>query len=232
MKLITFSLWGDDPKYIEGAIQNAELASRLYPDWTCRFYVSRQDVGYQTPSNDRCLNEVYMKLHLDKHEVVIVNEPPDWTGMFWRFYPASEDDVEVFISRDCDSRITAREVAAVQEWMSGPKLIHSMRDHPEHSVPILGGMWGAKNGALPDLKDQIEEYTKGDFWQVDQNFLRDIVWPANYHKVLAHDDWNRFPQAETKPFPTPREADNFVGSIHGLKGERLHPEHHENFTRP
>ena len=38
MKLITFSLWGQDPKYLVGAIRNAELASEIYPDWICRFY--------------------------------------------------------------------------------------------------------------------------------------------------------------------------------------------------
>lgn len=219
MKLVTFSLWGDDPKYCVGAIRNAELMRKIYPGWKARFYCAR---SVPEPIRDELLQ------HTD--EVIMMETPGDWTGMFWRFYPASEDDVDVFITRDCDSRITAREADAVQEWMNGPKLIHVMRDHPEHSTPIMGGMWGAKQGALPNLREQIEAYVRGDFWQVDQNFLREIVWPANYHKVLAHDDWNRFPQAETKPFPTPREDDDFVGSIIGPNGERLHPEHHASFT--
>ena len=41
MKLITFSLWGQNPKYLIGAIRNAELAKKIYPDWTCRFYVAK-----------------------------------------------------------------------------------------------------------------------------------------------------------------------------------------------
>ena len=219
MKLVTFSLWGDDPKYCVGAIRNAELMRSIYPGWMARFYV-----GQSVPS------DVIKELRYHTDQIVEMPEPGDWTGMFWRFYPASEDDVSVFISRDCDSRITEREMLAVNKWLLGPKLIHVMRDHPEHSTPMMGGMWGAKQNALPNLREQIEEYIRGDFWQVDQNFLREIVWPANYHKVLVHDDWNRFPQAETKPFPTPREAEDFVGSIIGPNGERLHPEHHASLT--
>jgi tagatose-1,6-bisphosphate aldolase non-catalytic subunit AgaZ/GatZ len=37
-KLICFSLWGDDKKYLHGALENAELSKRFYPDWRCRYY--------------------------------------------------------------------------------------------------------------------------------------------------------------------------------------------------
>ena len=39
-KIISFCLWGDNPKYTIGAIENAKLAKTIYPDWICRFYVS------------------------------------------------------------------------------------------------------------------------------------------------------------------------------------------------
>jgi len=32
-KIISFSLWGDNPVYTQGAIRNAELAKEIYPDW-------------------------------------------------------------------------------------------------------------------------------------------------------------------------------------------------------
>ena len=43
MNLITFSLFGDNPLYCQGAVENARLAKEIYPDWTARFYVA-QDV--------------------------------------------------------------------------------------------------------------------------------------------------------------------------------------------
>ena len=38
-KIISFCLWGNDPKYTVGALRNAELAKTIYPDWKTRFYI-------------------------------------------------------------------------------------------------------------------------------------------------------------------------------------------------
>ena len=38
-KIISYSLWGNEPMYTIGAIRNAELAKEIYPDWVCRFYI-------------------------------------------------------------------------------------------------------------------------------------------------------------------------------------------------
>jgi len=56
--------------------------------------------------------------------------------------------VDLYLSRDLDSRFSDREVSAVDEWLSIGKAIHSMRDHPNHNVPLLGAAWGA------DLRQQ------------------------------------------------------------------------------
>ena len=37
MKLITFSLWGVDPKYTVGAIKNAKLAQEIYRNGSADF---------------------------------------------------------------------------------------------------------------------------------------------------------------------------------------------------
>ena len=76
------------------------------------------------------------------------------------------------------------------------------------------------------MKELIDQWNKEDRWQTDQEFLRDVIWPQHHHKVFAHDDWGRFPQAMISSFPTSRDGDDFVGSIIGANDERLHPEHH------
>ena len=41
-----------------------------------------------------------------------------------------------------DSRINAREVAAVNEWLeNSTQPLHAMRDHPNHSTSLLGASW-------------------------------------------------------------------------------------------
>ncbi len=56
------------------------------------------------------------------------------------------DQVDLYASRDLDSRFSIREVSAVAEWMEredAPRL-HCMRDHPNHGVPLVGSAWGAR----------------------------------------------------------------------------------------
>jgi hypothetical protein len=144
----------------------------------------------------------------------------DWTGMFWRFECASETNIDVMISRDTDSRLNSRESNAVNQWLKSNKDFHIMRDHPYHNTEILGGMWGVRNGLLSDIKDDIKKYVKGDFWQVDQNFLKEIVYPKVKNNTFVNDEF-----FEKKPFPTNRKNKYFVGQAFNEKNIPLHPEH-------
>jgi hypothetical protein len=207
-KIISFSLWisekrnrelkgglGDDKLYIYGAVMNAYLAKTIYPGWIVRFYC-----GTTVPEK---LKEMLLALGA---EIVNMEVPGDWTGMFWRFYPAGEEDVDVMISRDADSRLSVREATAVEEWLVSDKQFHTMRDNRAHNIPILGGMWGAKKGCIPNMKELMKIYVKGEFWQVDQNFLTEIISPRVRDKWMEHD-----PYYARKPFPTPRINNEFVG---------------------
>ena len=71
-------------------------------------------------------------------------EMGDVFPMLWRFFPTLDPGVDVVMSRDLDSRFTAREAAAVREWLASDKTLHAMRDHPWHGVSIMGGGWGSK----------------------------------------------------------------------------------------
>lgn len=200
-KIISFCLWGNNPKYTIGAIKNAKLRESVYGnDWICRFYC-----GTSVPKN--IIDELES---VDNTEVVIMDEVGNWSGMFWRFYPASEEDVEVMISRDTDSRLNMREKFAVDEWLKSDKSFHIMRDHPWHGTQILGGMWGVKFPKLKNMKSMINEYTKGEFWQVDQNFLKEKVYHLIREESYVHDEFFNY-EPWKKYFPKTREGKQFVG---------------------
>ena len=198
MKLITFSLWGVDPKYLIGAIKNAKLASEIYPEWVCRFYVA-QSVPFSIIHE---LNE------MENVQVVEVPEFGDWRGMFWRFEAIDEEDVEVMISRDTDSRLNLRELAAVNEWLASEKKFHIMRDHPAHGFPILGGMWGIKSGAINNMKGLVRNYGQQDAYGTDYKFLAEVVMPRVEKTALIHDEF-----FSGKNFPTARNGYEFVGQV-------------------
>jgi len=202
MKIISFSLWGNNPKYTVGAIKNAELAKKIYPEWRCRFYIAN-DVPYS----------IIMNLSIyDNVDIVEMDRPGDWTSMFWRFLPASEENVEVMISRDTDSRLNLREKSAVEEWLNSEKGFHIMRDHPWHKFSVLGGMWGVKSGILPNMKDLIDNFSQQDQYGTDYNFFNQVVMPIVKDDCLIHDEF-----FEKNPFPEVREQYEFVGKVFDAK---------------
>ena len=196
-KIVAFSLWGSSPKYTMGAIRNAELISSVYPGWIARFYC-----GSSVPQ------DIVDRLKQLGSEVIEMHVPGDWTGMFWRFQAISDADVEVMISRDTDSRLTKREALAVEEWLKSDKNFHIMRDHPAHNTVILGGMWGARKPILQDMSALVDAYVKQSYWQIDQQFLRNVIWPRVIGDYIVHD-----PFFQKIDFPAPRNGLEFVGQV-------------------
>jgi hypothetical protein len=211
-KIISFSLWGDNPKYTIGAIRNAELTPIIYPGWISRFYC-----GQSVPTDI-----IKSLISLPHTEVVMMDVEGDWTGMFWRFYACEDSDI--MLSRDTDSRLSNREKLAVEEWLESEKDFHIMRDHPYHNTEILGGMWGVRNGLLKNIKELIEDYTKGDFWQVDQNFLREKIYPLVVNSSFTHDSYLNY-TPNSKPFPSERINKEFIGDVFD-ENENRHPEYY------
>lgn len=210
-KVISYSLWGDNPIYTHGALRNLEMAKEIYPEWTCRFYLDKN-----VPE------DIVTKLKEGGAEVYKYMKDGDWYAMFWRFLPASDPKVDVMISRDCDSRLTVREKEAVEEWLKSDKLFHIMRDHPYHKTEILGGMWGVKKPLLNNMKNLMGSYKMGNFWQTDQNFLREKVYPIVKDQSMVHDEY-----FDKTGFPFPRVDGEFVGEAFNENDELLHPEHRE-----
>ena len=181
--IISFSLWGDNPFYGEGAIRNAEMAQKYYPEWVSRFYLGT-DVPLDTKET--------LKNIPNTEVVVIEDEPNNWNGMFWRFYAISDPGVGHVVFRDTDCRLNTREAAAVIEWQVSEKILHIMRDHPMHTEPIMGGMWGVHGPKFHEKCCKI--------WEVptDSVATKDIIkaWIENEWKRTKEDDYNCFKEWE------------------------------------
>lgn len=216
-KILSLSLWGNNPKYTIGAIHNIKLAQELYPDWIVRIYCD--NIAHE------CIIDKIGDFN--NFEFLVQKPAGDWNGMLWRFLPAIEKDVDIMISRDCDSRITVREKNAVNEWLESDKDFHIMRDHPFHNIQILGGMWGCRNNIFNRVgiynidPDQYESK-----WQIDQHFLRYDVYPKVFNDIFVHDPYKHFPnELCIKDFPSERINNHFVGEIFDGDNNR-HPDHY------
>ena len=131
--VISFSLFGADPRYCIFAVENAIATKHVYPGWTSRFYVD-ETVPKETLAKLKQLGA--QLVGKPKHN------PRLNTGLFWRFEVASDPNVDYFVVRDADALINVREKTAIDEWLASGRRFHLMRDFHSHSELILAGMWG------------------------------------------------------------------------------------------
>ena len=198
--IISFSLWGDHEKYINGALENLRLAPEIYPNWKVRIYI------------DETLNENYKNKLIENGAELISckNNNGRFFGAFWRFFVNDDETVDRYIVRDIDSRLNFREQAAVKEWIKSDKDYHIMRDHPNHRFKIQAGMWGGKANKfkiLPLMSNVNSDYCqrKG----CDEAFLGDFIFDKVKNSCVIHD-----PFYDKKPFPQHKpiyDGGTFVG---------------------
>jgi hypothetical protein len=213
--VIAYSLWGDHPIYWNGALENIKQASKYFPGWICRFYIDKN-----------CKSELINSIIGDNVEVELVESVDSFHGMFWRFWASEDPDVDIFLSRDCDSRFSDREISAINEWLSSDKDFHIMRDHPYHTVPILGGMWGCRNGLMRKIRlsDLIKSWNKFERKGIDQDFLGQVVYPIVINRSFEHSEFNLKFGGDIKKFPTERKDYEFVGDVFDENNVR-HPDY-------
>jgi len=178
-KIISFCLWGNNPKYLVGMSKNIQLAKEIYPDWKVKIFVDATvPMGYKFEYEENENVEVIRKF----------DEIGDWKFSLRRFEAAENDD-DIIILRDADSRLNYREKAAVDEWLQSDKDFHVMRDHPYHKFVILAGMCGFRNGVLKDIKKVVDNYSNVNYnYGEDYNFLLNCVYPMVKNNMFIHDD--------------------------------------------
>jgi hypothetical protein len=185
MKILSMSVWGDNPRYIVGAQRQIELAKEFYPDFTVRLYTDNVS-NYKKQSG-----------------VEIIDRSGYSNGVFWRFEPLFESEDNIVIVRDSDGRITLREYMAVTEWLDSSKTFHTFRDHEAHfEFPIIACAFGYKGKLEDKIYNAMKEFIlKPFFYTNDQIFLRDFVFPVVRYNSIIHtmnDGWFKDTRSKLK----------------------------------
>tara|TARA_Y100001938_G_scaffold142282_1_gene213253 strand:+ start:429 stop:1301 length:873 start_codon:yes stop_codon:yes gene_type:complete len=235
IKVISYYLDSNEPRYTVGAIANAIYSQQLYPEWLCEFNIT-SNVNLEV--SDR-INEL-------PHTSVtkLQHEPDDYSGMFYRFESLSNPNVEAVVYRDCGSRLTEREKSAVDEWIESDFNFHIMHDHVK--LPFFPqGCWGAKPMGLPNIKDvalNFLEMLRNRPWeklcflndsgkicyrkQAYSRFLESVVYPFAEFSLMRHDDstLNVSGQKIGIPFPTKKTLESgYVGEKYNIDETPLNP---------
>jgi len=201
-KIIAFTLWGSNPRYLRGALHNAEIAPKVYAGWTCRFWIDASVPVDLVDALRSCGAEI---VECDIAE-------PAHRRLCRRFLVSDDAQVGYFLVRDCDSLVSEREANSVDEWLSSGKLFHVMRDWWTHTDTMLAGMWGGIAGILPAMNELFENYSSAHVvtanW--DQWLLRDRVWGLIRNDCLVHDRFYGATGGRAFPGPDP-EGSRHIG---------------------
>jgi len=231
-------------KYFAGIRENLSLVKQLYPGYVMRLYYEAGPevktklcrLACSEPSLDLCPANGVPKL----------GNATKVYPLLWRFLPAIDPQVDIFLSRDLDSRLNNREVAAVNQFLQSEKNIHIMRDHPAHEAVMMGGTWAAKVSSTRNrFRKSFAELFKNGLAYInrfkggwDQVALQRYVWPWAKKMALIHDSYTCKKFSYTSPFPTKRElgVGNYVGSVLALNAsidapcpEKCRPKEHKDW---
>lgn len=205
LNIIAFSLYGENPRYCETIVKNAQICPELYPGWRMRVY-----------HNSSVPEHVLTRLSALHVELVNMSAHTDIFPTLWRFLVLDDRRVARYLIRDADALFSEKETAAVQMWLQSDAWYHHMRDYFTHTELLLAGMWGGcSTSALPSIGDLICGFLstyQGNQRYTDQQFLRHVLWPTIRTSLLSHDEIFLFGNA--RPYPTHPPV--------RWKGERFH----------
>ena len=209
MKIISYTIFGEEQWYRNGLIKNIEIAKNLFSDWTVRVYIS-----------NKVEKEFIRKVSKYSNvELVIKNENYPFEGLLWRILPMEEGHDAVIV-RDCDTRLFQRDKNLVDDWIASDFKYHICRDNPGSYNVILGGLWGGKKSKL-DLEKNFhtwrEDYikNKNSFYLWDIDFLRRYVYPVIRKNLVVYTEHVKM-ECEYNVRKIPGERGNYNGTIISL----------------
>ena len=183
-KVISFSLWGSIKIYCIGVIKNALLANKIFPDWIVYIYY------------DITVPKIVIEYlgKMQNVELKFIDTPsgskkwmePGQFGMFWKFLPFDDNNVEIWMARDADSRISKYEKEKIDYFMQSENLIHSFIFNNKYKK-LRGGTVSFKNFSQNkdnrdgiNISKLINEYVvdkeKTPFY-CDERFLNTVLYP-------------------------------------------------------
>ena len=226
--VLSYSLFGKNAwkRYGEFIKNIAEEAERniLYKDWSIRIYTDALSlpVDLQKQYKQRYKNLLFCNIA----KIPKYGDLSYRNARIWRYIPIADVSVDITCVRDLDSPLLNRESDAVQQWMDTDTVMHIMRDSPEHTSKIMGGLWCFRGSKDRNFSQMILELAlkysqnrslerEADKFN-DQHLLNAYIWPLIKNDVIQHDAFSCIHHKHTTPFPSER-TQGFVGCVRNLK---------------
>jgi hypothetical protein len=239
-KIISMSLYTNEPRFTWGAIRNAQLIAVFFPGWKLRVYIpaAASSAGQQLP------RKIINRLHSLGAQVIEIDDnrtalSPEW----WSYLVADDPSVEYFLVRQPDARLSDRDASAVLQWInnSSKTAVHCIRDHASHlAQPVTDGLWGARTRMLRSLLNDTTSFSAcvAEFCEAKRSsgvaeeskpnyFLKEKLFPlVKNNSILCHDFASTDVWPNSAQFPVFRSNTfDYVGMKYDQHGLIVRPEY-------
>jgi hypothetical protein len=162
MKVFSFCLYGTEPNYYTGLLENIEIIRTYYPDFTIMVYKGHCDPSWVLPED----------------VVVDITNRDGPINALLRYIPINY--AEVGFVRDADSRVNERDRWCIDQFLKSDKSYHSIRDHFWHQSKLMAGTFGWKRPMT--LMIPTHEVSYG----FDEQYLAQCVYDVVKSDLLVH----------------------------------------------
>lgn len=171
-KIFTVSIYGNNPKYINGLRRLITNSIDSSLDWTLRVYCHDQ-------ADPNLIQEL---INNPKIETYIVDDPivvpGNSAGMFWRFMPLSEDITFMTLDVDEDNRML-KDPEALTKWLKSNKGFFRFGNtvFPWAKTHLCGKYFGRKKGYSKVDPKIITHYPLRSPFGADEIFEQQVAGP-------------------------------------------------------
>lgn len=213
--VFSFTIYGDQPKYCQGLLENLALIREHYPSFKTHITIYNN------------VPATYVRQYMSfDHVCVSYPKNADAPNMVERFMIMDDDPtIDVMLVRDADSRIHARDRYCIDHFLGSTFECHTIRDHHLHHSPVMGGLWGIKRSSpvagtfrqmYQEFQKRLVQNVSHDTYGYDMHFLRYVVYPKIVSSMIVYTfaETLRLHASETiHIIPFPVENLDFCGQV-------------------
>jgi len=221
MKLFSFCIYGDDPKYYLGLRENIRLIQEYFPDFHIFIYCGSNRL------NEFIDNIISISSDPQIHFIETGKE--GIINTIYRFQPILLEDTECVFVRDTDSEINARDRWTIQDFLSDRNTKYSVqiiRDHYWHKSRMMGGLTACKQLDI-DIKNKFKEILQDiDSDSLDSNnnpikieygfeerLLSERIYPFIKDTALVYSNICVFNGETRREIEFENDGTNFCGNV-------------------
>jgi hypothetical protein len=208
-RVMSFCIFGDNPKYCLGMIKNLEQISKIFLDFETWIYV-----GKDVPKE-------YIEKYKTFNNIKIIQT--DITGLrltTYRLFPLDNPFVELLIVRDADSRFGHRDIWCINNFLNTDYCVFSVRDHPWHGEPLMLFLTGFRKLQEINIQKGFKEFYKNkngnlDYYQTDQEFAKEYIYNKYQSKTIVYTEFIKIEGENVSKIDVPRIDDtDFCGNVY------------------